>query len=177
MSKNSEKFNLTSIDNIVELPSKKSLTMLVGVPCSGKSTLAKILVETVPEMRKVISSDAIRRKILNYEETGMQFDEEKEAEIWHEIEVRAYECITSSTWECILDATNIHHGLRYPFVQMARCENRQIRMIVLLVSREIVIERNEKRKDNVPLNIIEMFFRVFELPTKEEYDIIQFYQS
>ena len=170
------KVKTKKLKKILQLPSKKTLTLLVGVPNSGKSTLARIMLEKDHSNRKVINSDKIRLNILDYENTGKMFDRAKESEVWRVIKEEIRRCVYSDITECIFDATNINTRNRYEFIKMARNANRRIRIIVLLITLEGALRRNSKRKIKVSEDVITGFFRIYETPIKEEYDKIQFFR-
>ncbi|MFX1239580.1 MAG: AAA family ATPase [Promethearchaeota archaeon] len=158
---------------IVELPKTKTLTMLVGIPGTGKSTLAKKMMETCPQGRVIVSSDEIRFNMLNYSETGVDFDPTVEARVWNLIESSVKNVIAASlTKEIVLDATNVRRSNRSKFIKIAKENGIKTRAIVLYKPLEEVKEQNMSRKRIVPDDVIENFFDRFQPPTKDEFDTI-----
>ena len=78
---------------ILNLPDEKTLTLLMGVPASGKTYLANEMKTVDSHRRVVISSDNIRRRVLNSKETKVYFDNAKEEEVWEIVERKVYETL------------------------------------------------------------------------------------
>ena len=88
---------------------KPKLTMLVGLPASGKSTYAKEKAEK--ERAVVCSSDVIRKEL--YGDENVQGDGNEVFNILHE---RVKELL-SQGWDVIYDATNVKSKRRRAFLR------------------------------------------------------------
>ncbi len=169
---------LTKLKKILELPRKKTFTLLIGVPHSGKSTLADLMRSKYPTKRSVISSDAIRLELLDYKSTGVAFDQSREPEVWKVVKEKTYKELSKiNVQECILDATNVTKWSRLDFIEMGRENNRIVKFIVLNISIAEVIKRNNARQRKIPENILRKFFEIYQKPGKNEFDKIQHLDS
>jgi len=169
---------LTKLKEVLKLPRKKTFTLLIGVPHSGKSTLANLMLSKYPTKRSVISSDAIRLELLDYKSTGIAFDQSREPEVWKIVREKTYKELGKiNVQECILDATNVTKWSRMDFIEMGRENNRKVKFIVLNISIAEVLKRNNARQRNIPEDILQKFFEIYQKPGKNEYDKIQHLDS
>lgn len=156
---------------ILMLPGKKTLTLLMGIPASGKTYLANKMKTIDSQRRVVISSDKIRRNVLNSKEMKVYFDQSKETEVWGIVERKVYETLKDpKIIECILDAVNMTYFSRYKFIQMAKELNIHTRGIVIYRSWDTIKKWNMTRKYPVSESILMQFFRNFKPPIPEEFD-------
>ena len=164
---------MVSLRKILKTPKKKTLTILIGIPGVGKSTLAKKMGAKDPKNKLVVSSDEIRFKLTKYEETGIAHDPKLEPKVWGIIKNEVYRCLQDSRiQECILDATNIKTAGRKKFIQMAREMNCKTRAIVLYAPLEDILTQNRLRQKKVSEEVINEFYFKFQNPKKHEFDKI-----
>jgi len=158
---------------IIRLPKEKTLTLLIGIPAVGKTFLANKMKIVNSYKRVIISSDEIRRNILRSKETKIYFDQGKEGEIWDIIEKKVYEqLINTDVKECVLDAVNLKYFSRHIFIHMAKELKIKTKGIVIYRSLKKIMKWNINRKYPVSESLILQFFKHFEPPLQDEFDIL-----
>lgn len=143
-----------------------TLYMMVGLPCSGKTTYAKLLAEEVDGL--VLSSDAVRAEWYGSEE--IQGDAGK---IFREIEERCFNALKAGR-NVIIDATNMNAKKRANFLKrMPECHKV---CIVMAVPFDVCIRRDEERSCHVGPAVMEKMRRNFQMPYYNEgWDHIEVY--
>ena len=145
------------------------LIVLVGLPGSGKTTLAKKLCESEDYVR--ISSDDIREELFGFR------DQTHNDEVFAELDKRVIE--RSAIGNCIYDATSLSKKTRkkicnkfYKYYSIIKC-------ICILRPINELIEINNTRKNTkeyIPEDVLSRIFTRFELPTADEgFDSIDFH--
>lgn len=141
--------------------------MLVGIPGSGKSTVAKQLAKQ-SVATSVISTDAIREEL---------YGSESELGTWGDIEAKIrtrLEEANSNGSLIIYDATNYRRGFRGNFLLMASQYAPQRRWtwtcLIMDTPLEECLERNARRKRQVPEFVIKKMSGVLEreFPSHDE---------
>lgn len=142
---------------------KLTLTLLVGPPGSGKSTVTKIMGSTTI----VISSDALRGII----GTG-ESDQSVSFFVFKTMEhMTGY--FLSRGQNVVIDATNYNKKSRKNFIEIARKYGARVVALVSTTSREECKRRNAARERVVPVEVIDRMFDGFEMPLIGEVDEIQ----
>ena len=91
---------------------RPTFLMLVGLPCSGKSTKAK---EYAKEYNATIfSSDELRKELF-----GNVNEQSKNNELFIELHKRIKDCLSNGK-SAIYDACNIHYKERMSFLQQLK---------------------------------------------------------
>lgn len=140
------------------------LYMMIGLPASGKSTIAKELSKS--EDAIIVSSDEIRQ------EFGDINDQSQNAKVFEEVEKRIKEGLLNKN--VIYDATNINYKKRKAFLQ--RLNKMEVKKIAVLVATpyEECLQRNAQRKRKVPEEVIKRMYFNFYIPQYYEgFDEIQ----
>jgi predicted kinase len=158
-------------EKLYSIPQERTFTMLIGLPGTGKSTFAKKLLQHNSEERKLVSSDSIRFDLLNYDETGIDFDPKIEPKVWEIIDGKLRKVLSDPTVnEVIFDTTNLNKSRRKKYLDLAKEAGFNTRGIVFSVSLDEVKKRNRNRTREVPEEVIERFHKTFDFPEEEEFD-------
>ena len=132
------------------------LKMIVGLPCSGKSTYVQPY--TKSPYVKVFSSDALREELFG--DVDHQTDNDL---LFKELHKRIKDCLKSGK-SAIYDATNINYKRRMAF--LAELKNIPCRKECVLMATpyEVCLERNKIRDRKVPEYVIERMYKNFDTP-------------
>ena len=135
---------------------KANFLMLVGLPCSGKSTIAQEL--TKEYNATIFSSDALREELF-----GDINDQTHNQELFVELHRRIKECLRSGK-SAIYDACSISYKRRMAF--LSELKNIPCKKICVLVATpyEECLRRNTVRDRKVPEYVIERMYRNFDVP-------------
>ena len=149
---------------------KPTLTVLVGLPGSGKSTFAKQRIEDNP--RAVwLSSDAIRERL--YGDPGCQKDPHKVFDIMQEEAITAL----NNGFDVIYDATSVTRKSRRGILEKVPKHVRK-ECVIVWAPLDICIARDEDRERTVGFEVINKMLRRFEAPFYDEgFDSIKVYLS
>jgi predicted kinase len=133
------------------------LILLIGLPGSGKSTVAARLLQKAP--RRLISTDAIRRQFFGDE--GIQGPWLK---IWHEVEKQFQQTVqqieAGTVREAIYDATNVARKQRREAIALARSSGfTYITGLWLNTPFWICLERNQQRDRHVSEPVVLDMYR------------------
>ena len=140
--------------------SKNVLIVLGGLPASGKSTYAEMLVESGIFQR--VCPDLIRKAF--YGDENIQGDGKRVFETaFHDM--KEYGCLSENV---VFDATNINADRRKKLVQEMRPYFDIIIFKWITTPASVCYERNFYRDRQVPSNIIKRMSDNFEEPTMEE---------
>ena len=144
------------------------ITMLVGLPGSGKSELAKYFVNE----KHIHSSDKIREELF-----GDENDQNHNNEVFNELHKRIKEDLNNGI-DCVYDATNISGKFRMAFLQELKnipcCKN----CIIVLAPYEECIVRCKNRERKVPAEVVQRMYLNFQPPYYHEgWDSISIYIS
>jgi predicted kinase len=139
---------------------KNVLIVLGGLPASGKSTYAEMLVESGIFQR--VCPDLIRKEL--YGDENIQGDGAKVFKIaYHDI--REYGCLSENV---VFDATNINANRRKELVKSMRGYFDIIIFKWFNTPFDICKDRNAKRERVVPEEVLKRMWFNFEEPTMEE---------
>ncbi len=138
--------------------------MMIGLPASGKSTIAKELSKS--EEAIIVSSDEIRKGF------GDINDQSQNEKVFEEVEKRIKEGLLNGN--VIYDATNINYKKRRAFLQ--KLNKMEVKKIAILVATpyEECLQRNAQRERKVPEEVIKRMYFNFYIPQYYEgFDDIQ----
>lgn len=126
------------------------LIIMVGLPLSGKSTLAKKISEHMPNIT-VVCPDTIRLAL-----HGNQFIGAAEPFVWAVAQIMARTLLIQGN-TVIIDATNTSSDRRKMWVQMAKEFKKPLIIYHIQVSADVCRERNQKlsRLDEKIINRME----------------------
>lgn len=135
------------------------ITMLCGLPGSGKSTWAN---QNKRESTIILSSDKIREELFGAEEI-----QGNPKQVFNLLYKRAEEALEQEK-NVIIDSTNLSRANREKFIKrfypLADC----LSIIIFLESAEECIERQKKRDRKVPASVIRRMYQQMEMPTFDE---------
>lgn len=134
-----------------------TLTLLVGIPRSGKSTWRSGL-----EGVFIVNPDEIRLLV-----AGEEFDERWEPTVWT-VAFAMTESALTQGFDVVVDATNVTERRRAPFVALAKRIGAPVVARVFPVPLELALERNRRADRRVPEHVIRRKFHAFAWPTPEE---------
>lgn len=147
---------------------KKDFIMMVGLPASGKSTIAKKLkteYELKGERCTIVSTDEIRKELFG--DASIQDNKEK---VFGMTKNKAVQALKRGD-HVIYDATNVNSKKRKriltelkPYIQNMH----QTKAIVTACLPATCIERNKTRETQAGVAAIHMFYNNFEIPFHEE---------
>jgi predicted kinase len=145
---------------LLTLPAKDSaslppvhLILLIGLPGSGKSSIATKLIQADPR-RHLISTDAIRSQLFGDEAVQGAW-----SQIWQELERQMQNAVNGGA-ETIFDATNVVRKQRREAIDLARqCGFTFITALWLNTPLPTCLERNQNRDRRVPVSVILDMYR------------------
>ena len=129
------------------------LTVLVGIPGSGKSTYVE---KNKQPNEEVLSSDRIRKELLSGEE-----DQTNNKLVFDTLYARARDFLLQGK-DVVIDATNISVFERKRVLQNFADMKLKRVAIVFETPVEVCIERDEKRKRTVGRDVIEKYARKYQ---------------
>ena len=131
-------------------------TMMIGLPCSGKSTYGKSLAEFYNAT--IFSSDSLREELFN--NVDHQTDNEL---LFKELHKRIKDCLKEGK-NVIYDATNINYKRRKAFLAELKSIPCEKICILMATPYEECITRNKLRDRKVPEYVIERMYKGFDVP-------------
>jgi predicted kinase len=133
-----------------------TLSIMVGLPGSGKSVYAEQLGVTV------VSPDAFRKAM------GNLFNPKAEKLVWATIDLAVRGLLIAGN-DVVIDATNITKQRREPWVKMAKeLTDNLLLIFVVDIDTELCKARNGIRSLPVPDSVIDRMALAFEMPTSDE---------
>ena len=115
------------------------LLMLAGLPGSGKTTLAKNIVDIHPSI--VIESDQIRKTLF----TEPQYTREEHGKVFNLCH-RLLDYYLEQNYPVIFDATNTTHRSRRGVLEIAEKRNAPILLVEVVAPQEVIIRRLKARE-------------------------------
>ena len=129
------------------------LILLIGLPGSGKSTIATQLVQQDPQ-RRVISTDGIRAQLFGDESVQGSWMK-VQSEVERQLRQSVPQIQAGKVSEVIYDATNVVRKIRREAIALARdCGFTYFTGLWLNPPLSLCLERNQHRDRQVPVNII-----------------------
>ena len=130
--------------------------MIMGLPCSGKSTFAQKLAEEYNA--NIHSSDAIREELI-----GDINNQEHNNEVFHTLHKRIKDDLRNGR-SCIYDACNISYKQRMAFLNELKNIPCEKQCMLMATPYEWCVERNTKRERKVPEYVIKRMYMSFDVP-------------
>lgn len=141
-----------------------ALLVLIGLPGSGKTSLATELLKCWPDLNPVLFSfDQLvpLEKQLELVSSNSWKNERRE----FVAKVEQHLLLNSNKKLVIIDDNNYYKSMRYEFYQLARKHSVGFCQIFMQVSLEVAVKRNEKRiEEKVPKTVIEKMDQKLEIP-------------
>lgn len=141
------------------------LIVLSGVPGSGKSYFSTLLRKKKGSHVYIISSDGLRDLI-----TGSQKNISEDKLVWKMFYDLALIYAQDKKGIVVLDATNRSVEFRVNQVREIAKSFDEVDMVLFEVPREKVLLQNKVRDFPIPEDVLEEYFREFQLPQKEDYE-------
>jgi predicted kinase len=136
----------------------KRLVILVGVPGSGKTTLAQKLIQRGYQW---FNADSIREEL--WGDAGDQRDSDKVYEIFFQ---RLEKSLAEGV-DIVIDNTNINTRHRSPILQRAITAGYDdIQIWILDVPLEMCLQRNKSRERSLPDEIVVNYYNTLQGPGK-----------
>lgn len=135
---------------------RPKMILMIGLPCSGKSTKSKELAEKYNAT--IFSSDELRTEMF-----GDVNDQEHNQELFVELHKRIKDCLNSGK-SAIYDACNINYKRRMAF--LAELKNISCEKICVAMTTPVTVcrRRNEVRERKVPVHVITRMYKSFNIP-------------
>lgn len=130
--------------------------MLVGLPCSGKSTISKELAEKYNAT--IFSSDELRIEMF-----GDVNDQEHNQELFVELHKRIKDCLRNCK-SAIYDACNVNYKRRMAFLAELKSITCKKICVVIATPFTVCKMRNQVRERKVPLSVIMRMYKSFNVP-------------
>ena len=124
-----------------------TLTLMVGVSGSGKSTHAAKLAQTLPA--DIVEPDAIRLEL-----TGNASDQSRNGEVFRLAHTRTEAKLLAGI-DVVVDATNLDRKTRAEWLAIARRCGAEARAVVVDTPVDVAKKRNLSRSRVVPLDVID----------------------
>lgn len=164
-----------SIDQLNDKPvhydwSNPRLILLIGAPCSGKTTYIKYIPKS--EHIPVFSSDdLIEQEAKNRGITYNQLFGNKTyiSKVMNQFTMSTLDQIESRK-DLIIDRTNADPSSRYKFVSLAKKYGYYIEAFVFLTDYETLKSRNVREGKLIPMEVIDNFIQKLTIPYQTEVD-------
>ena len=140
------------------------LVVLSGVPGSGKSYFSKALRSQKKGHVYIISSDSLRDLIV-----GNQKNLTEDDLMWKMFYDLARVYAADPKGIVVLDATNRNTKYRIESVKELKTHFDEADLVLFDIPKETVLEQNLDREFPLPEDVLELYFKDFELPTEEDY--------
>lgn len=142
--------------------------MMIGIPGSGKSTVAQELIEDRDDI-VYLSSDELREELLNDVN-----DQSKNGDVFVEMAKRTKEALKDGK-HVIYDATNVSRKKRKGLLQQLPKDVKKVACFVVTDYKDVV-RQNGERSRVVPEHVIERMYKSMQVPIYSEgWDAIRFF--
>lgn len=141
-----------------------NITLMVGIPGSGKSYEAQKLIER-GWADVVISSDALRKELLDDETCQTQNEK-----VFREYYKRMADYLKAGK-SVVLDATNINIKMRkiaFQHIEACKIDGLKVYAYVVNTPLDQIIEQNKGRERVVPTEVINKYLSMYQHPQKYE---------
>lgn len=139
-----------------------SLCIMIGLPCSGKDTIANIIRNNNLGNTIILSSDEIRVELFGYEN---QKDNQK---VFQEMNRRCKECLSRGL-NVIYNATNLSRKRRKALILEMKKHTNELYAVICLSMIGTILERNFVRNErHVPEDKLIQMFKNIDVPLKYE---------
>ena len=135
---------------------KPKMILMVGLPCSGKSTKSKELAEKYDAT--IFSSDELRIEMF-----GDVNDQTHNQELFVELHKRIKDCLISGK-SAIYDACSINYKRRMAFLAELKNIPCEKICVVMAIPFTVCKMRNKVRERKVPVHVIMRMYKNFNLP-------------
>lgn len=148
----------------------KALIVLMGLPSSGKSTIAKLLSTALKDefdiVNFVIGTDEIRKLVPSQME---QFDPNLEPLI-KDITLNTIKFCLKNNYLVINDDMNYYTSMRHELKQIAEENQTHFILIHIQIPLEVALEWNENRGLPIPQEVIQTVYERFDEPGDYNWD-------
>ena len=150
------------------------LIIPLGTAASGKTTWYESYNFNNPcgkDYVQRISADDTRFHLLNYPDSGIDFDPKVEPEVWRMVWFEFIRVLRGS-YSIYLDCTNLTKARRQPFIDCARAFGYEIQLIWFQTSLATCLQQNADRDRTLDEAIIARQFVALQAPEGYEYDTL-----
>lgn len=159
-------------DNFVSLKtvqSDKVVTIMIGLPASGKSTIAEAM--NVP----ILSRDNVVMLLSPVpDDYNLAFNTVDQDEVERVYNSQLTSLVTKGK-SFVIDKTHMTAKSRNKATQMLKSKGYSVKFVVVMTDLDTIIERNEMRENKtIPAYVIENMMKSFEMPFDNEYDQIEY---
>ena len=144
------------------------LTLLVGLPRSGKSTWINA---RAGDTELVVSNDWIRENIL-----GGSYASSANPVVWTLVDATLRIALSQGI-SVILDGVGLTKATRKFYTDIARQYEANVKIVVVDTPLASCLERNRTTAHKLPEEKLIEMSKQFELPTADEYDEVEFYHG
>ena len=135
--------------------------VMVGLPGSGKTTLAKELRDNLGGI--IISKDTVRYHML-----GIEFDRDLENEVDRMFRAMLSSALYGYINDVIIDNTNLTKAIRKELVDKARVANRDIVAYVFNIDKYDAWDRKQSTGGDMTINDFERLVNIYEPVSRDE---------
>ena len=139
------------------------LIVLSGVPGSGKSYFSNTLKKIKGSHVYVVSSDQLRKEI-----TGSQTNIDHEELVWKMFYALARAYSLDQNGIVVLDATHVSTHLRVDKTRQVSDLFDEVDLVMWNTDKNIVSGQNLQREYPIPPEVLDQFYKIFELPSEED---------
>lgn len=136
-----------------------TLTLMVGLPASGKTTYTKTKIDT---RTKILSSDAIKKELFGFEE-----NQDHDEQIFETLISRAKNFLLQGK-DVLIDTSNNSTESREKTLSFFKDINIRRRAIIIDTPVETCIEQDSSRRNSIGEKLIHEYAKNFSYPTKNE---------
>ncbi len=139
------------------------LTVMVGLPASGKTTMAQKIMAEEPE-NVYLSSDMVRKDLY-----GDEDDPGDPEEVFGEVNRRIYNELRAGR-SVLYDASNLHIAARSHVLEAVPSDDVTVRFWVINTPLETCLFRNATRDNPMAEDVLKKLAKRYVAPKAEEYD-------
>lgn len=162
------------IKNLIDLmrkmkKKKAAMVLMVGLPGAGKTRMALRLHHT-GMASYIVSSDAVRFRLLSSVKTGVFYSHVKERMVWDELFREFSEIMLEEEAVVIIDATNLTKGRRADWITRGKGirEDVLVVTVTMLCDARTCKNRQRERMRVVPDDRFQSMVESFTMPTVDE---------
>lgn len=138
------------------------VTMMIGLPGSGKSTWCRDLYDEGDGFNVYINRDTIRQEVF-----GVEFDSSQEPKV-KAVAIETYRNALQDGLNVILDNTNLSKHSRAEWIKIAKEYGADITAVFMNLDYKQAAARQENRERKVSVDVIRRMYLDLDPPSKDE---------